>query len=118
MSTRCLIGLSNSFQPILNENGEPNPEAIIGYRHTDGYPSSILPDIKNALMRVFNPEDPFVDIALGIIGDCGAQSIDTADVLDKHSDVAYVYSICIGTIYVQNINGDVLWRVPNWSAKT
>ena len=46
MSTRCQIEFSSIYK---NEKKEKRTESILVYRHSDGYPEGVIPDIKKFL---------------------------------------------------------------------
>ena len=46
MSTRCQIEFSSIWE---NEKKEKKTESILIYRHSDGYPEGVIPDLKNFL---------------------------------------------------------------------
>lgn len=99
MSTRCQIGFYNAGETDLTKW-----DALL-YRHCDGYPEGVLPDLQPFLMR-FSKERGLEDIeylaARTLVHLAGDNTSLTGFGICKkfHGDIEYFYAICSSGVKV------------------
>ena len=121
MSTRCQIGFYDSMEKDLEKY-----EALI-YRHSDGYPEGVLPDIV-PFLKEFSSDRGMTDIEycsarllqhLTNLYDAYAKNFLGYGISNSfHGDIEYFYAICsngviniyTSVVIIMNLMNITCWR--------
>jgi len=102
MSTRCQIGFYETKESKLSA-----PEALI-YRHGDGYPEGVIPDIV-PILKEFHVGRGLSDIEYAsawLVAKLKTDFLNIGICKEYHSDIEYYYAVHKdGTIIVYDVSG-------------